>query len=284
MASANRQQNKLDATFKAMFKTDADNFQKLLECLEPLRQNHVQVDSFMLSDLLSFFLTPTRMVKHVQVLTTIPYKDVRDSVLSKAYSLGICPQSHEMNLLHIYEVCEWMKTRTGTEAIVEVQRTEKLKRRAISQGRTVAESAMIRAFNAQLAEYSSELKKALQDDSVGLQDKYWPVSVFNVATNISQEEAVLAYCRNDGVKGGLFKNVEGLIERKMKNFAIREASKLRVVLKEMQCFGVPVDEDVEVEFSPTKDANCRVGGKRKSVLGHSGETSYEMKKRPKQNK
>lgn len=158
---SNTQQSKSDDKFTAMFETEDEKFQKLLECLEPLHENQVQVDSFTLFDLHSFVhLTAGQMVKHVQVLTTIQYKDVRDSVLAKANSLGICPLSREMNLRHIYDVCQWMKTKTGIEAVVEVQRSEKLRRRAEAKGRTVAESAMIRAFNAQFAEYSSELKKA----------------------------------------------------------------------------------------------------------------------------
>lgn len=109
-----------------------------------------------------------------------------------------------MNLRHIYDVCQWMKTKAGIEAVVEVQRSEKLKRRAAAKGRTVAESAMIRAFNAQFAEYSSEMKKAravLEKESgtgVRLRDKYWPVSEFDVAFNILHEEAVLDFCRKEG--------------------------------------------------------------------------------------
>ncbi|KFK36041.1 hypothetical protein AALP_AA4G070300 [Arabis alpina] len=215
------QQTKFDAKIKAMFETEDEKFQKLLNCLEPLRQNNV------------------RMVKHVRVLTTIPYKEVRDSVLAKANSLGICPLSHEMNLRHIYEVCQWMKTKAGTEAVVEVQRTEKLKRHAMAKGRSGAESAMIRAFNAQFAEYSSELKKERKED----------------------------------VKCALYKYVEGLIERKMVSFAVREAETLRVVLKEMECFEVTVS---------SKGGDCCVGKKRKdigSVLGHGGEASSKSKKR-----
>ncbi|EOA40623.1 hypothetical protein CARUB_v100125911mg, partial [Capsella rubella] len=116
----------------------------------------------------------------------------------------------------------------------------KLKRRATTKGRTVAESAMIRAFNAQFAEYSSELKKtrAVQEkDSetgIRLRDKYWPVSGFDVAINIVHEEAVLYFCRKEYVKRGLYKYVEGLIERKMISFALREADTLQHVLKEME--------------------------------------------------
>lgn len=102
MAFENRQQSKFDAKFKAMSETKDEKFQKLLEWLEPLCKNQVQLDSFTLSELHSFYILPDRMVKHVRVLTTIPYKKVRDSVLSKANSLGICPRSHEMNLRHIY--------------------------------------------------------------------------------------------------------------------------------------------------------------------------------------
>lgn len=91
MASGNTQQSMSDAKFKAMFETEDEKFKKLLECLEPLRENQVQVDGFTLSDLYSFCLTAGKMVKHIQVLTTIQYKDVRDNVLVKANSLGICP-------------------------------------------------------------------------------------------------------------------------------------------------------------------------------------------------
>ncbi|XP_006393313.2 uncharacterized protein LOC18011433 [Eutrema salsugineum] len=167
-----------------------------------------------------------------------------------------------------------MKTKDGTAAVVEVQRTEKLKRRATSKGRTVAESAMIRAFNAQFAEYSSELKKGLpvtEYTSVHLRDKYWPVSAFDGANDIVHEQAVLDFCNREGVKFGLYKYVEGLIERKMMSFAVREADNLRAVLKEMECFEVPVS---------SKDGNCRVGEKRKdvcSLLGHGGGTSSKRK-------
>lgn len=278
MASGNRQQSKFDAKFKAMFESEAEKFEKLLECLEPLREDKVQLDSFTLPELYSIYITPDQMVKHVRVLTTIPYKDVRDSVLSKANSLGICPLSHEMNLRHIYEVCQWMKTKTGTEAVVEVQRTEKLKRRATAKGRTVVESAMIRAFNAQFAEYSSELKQArsvLEKESdttsIRLRDKYWPVSTFDVATNVLHEEAVLDFCKKEDVKCGLYKYVEGLIERKMASFSLREADNLRAVLKEMECFEVTVS---------SQDRDSCVGEKRKdigSVLGHGEETSSKRK-------
>lgn len=141
-----------------------------------------------------------------------------------------------MNLRHIYEVYHWMKTKTGIEAVVEVQRSEKLRRRAAAKGRTVTESAMIRAFNAQFAEYSSELKKARadlekeSDIGVRLRAKYWPVSSFE-ATNILCEEAVLDFCRKEGVGCGLIRYAEGLIERKKASFALREADNLRAVLK-----------------------------------------------------
>ncbi|EOA37695.1 hypothetical protein CARUB_v10012393mg [Capsella rubella] len=151
-----------------------------------------------------------------------------------------------------------MKTKADIEAVVEVQRSEKLKRRATTKGRTVAESAMIRAFNAQFAEYSSELKKTRafqeKDSETGirLRDKYLPVSGFDVAINIY---------------------VEGLIERKMTSFALREADTLQLVLKEMESFEVTVS---------SKDGDCRVGEKRKgfgSVLAHGGETLPKMKRR-----
>ncbi|AAF69718.1 F27J15.12 [Arabidopsis thaliana] len=157
--------------------------------------------------------------------------------------------------------------------------TEKLKRRATSKGRTAAESAMIRAFNAQFAEYSSELKiaravmKKESDTGVRLRDKYWPVSAFGVAINVLHEEAVLDFCRKEGVKCGLYKYVEGLIERKTVSFALREADNLRAVLKEMERFEVPVS---------SMDGNCLVDNKRKdigSVLGHGGETSSKKKRR-----
>ncbi|KAL1209209.1 hypothetical protein V5N11_015961 [Cardamine amara subsp. amara] len=269
MASGLRQQSIFDAKFKAMFETEDEKFKKLVECLEPLRENKVQVDSFTLSNLHSFCVTSGQMVKHVQVLTTIPYKDVRDSVLAKANSLGICPLNQQMNLRHVFDVCQWMKTKTGIEAVVEVQRSEKLRRRAAAKGRTVTESAMIRAFNTQFAEYSTELKKARavlekeSDIGVSLRDKYWPVSAFDVATSVLNEEAVLDFCKKEGVKYGLCKYVEGLIERKKASFALREADNLRAVLKAIECF--------EVRDS----SNCSVGEKRK---GHGGETSSKRKK------
>lgn len=74
------------------------------------------------------------------------------------------------------------------------------------------------------------------------------------------------FCRKEGVKHGLYKYVEGSIERKKVSFALREADNLRAVLKEMECFEVPVS---------FKDGNCRVGEKRK---GHGGETSSKRKK------
>ncbi|XP_010463301.1 PREDICTED: uncharacterized protein LOC104743971 [Camelina sativa] len=188
-----------------------------------------------------------------------------------------------------------MKTKAGTEDVVEVQRSEKLKRRAAAKGRTVAESAMIRAFNAQFAEYSSELKKAraLQekesDTGVRLRDKYWPVSAFDVAINILNEEAILDFCRKEEVKSGLYKFVEGLIERKMVSFALREASNLRAVLKEMASFEVPVSSkdgnygiNEKRNCIGSKDENCGAGEKGKdigSVLGHGGETSSKRMKR-----
>ncbi|EOA37711.1 hypothetical protein CARUB_v10012432mg [Capsella rubella] len=146
-----------------------------------------------------------------------------------------------------------MKTKAGIEAVVEVQRSEKLKRRATTKGRTVAELAMIRAFNAQFAEYSSELKKT-------------PI-------NIVHEEAVLYFCRKEDVKRGLYKYVEGLNERKMISFALRVADTLQPVLKKMESFEVTVS---------SKDGDCRVGEKRKgfgSVLAHGGETLPKMKRR-----
>ncbi|CAH8254995.1 unnamed protein product [Arabidopsis lyrata] len=172
-----------------------------------------------------------------------------------------------------------MKTEAGIEAVVEVQRSEKLKRRASVKGRTVAESAMIRAFNAQFAEYSSELKKARaalekeSDTGVRIRDKYWPVSTFDVAINIIHEESVLDFCRKEEVKCGLYKYVEGLIERKTVSFALREADNLRAVLKEMESFEVPVS---------SMDGNCLVSDKSKdigSVLGHGGESSSKRERR-----
>ncbi|EOA38997.1 hypothetical protein CARUB_v10011526mg [Capsella rubella] len=138
-----------------------------------------------------------------------------------------------------------MKSKAGIKDVVEVQPSEKLKRRATAKGRTVAESAMIRAFNAQFAEYSSELKKG---------SCYWPVSAFDVAINIVHEEAVLNFCRKEDVKRGLYKYVEGLIERKMISFALHEADTLPAVLKEIESFEFPV---------LSKDGDCRVGEKRK---------------------
>lgn len=75
------------------------------------------------------------------------------------------------------------------------------------------------------------------------------------------------------MKCGLYKYIEGLIERKMVSYALREADNLRAVLKEMEWFEVPV---------LSKDGNCRVGEKRKdigSVLRRGGETSSKMKRR-----
>ncbi|XP_010481037.1 PREDICTED: uncharacterized protein LOC104759855 [Camelina sativa] len=186
-----------------------------------------------------------------------------------------------------------MKTKAGTETVMEVQCSEKLKRRAAAKGRTVAESAMIRAFNAQFSEYSSELKKAraLQekesDTGVRLRDKYWPVSAFDVAINILHEEVILDFCRKEEVKSGLYKFVEGLIERKMVSFGLREASNLRDVLKEMASFEVPVSSkdgnygiNEKRNCIGSRDENCGAGEKGKdigSVLGHGGETSANEK-------
>ncbi|EOA37425.1 hypothetical protein CARUB_v10011387mg, partial [Capsella rubella] len=101
------------------------------------------------------------------------------------------------------------------------------------------------------------------ETGVSLRDKYWPVSGFDVAINIVYEETVLDFCRKEDY-------VEGLIERNMISFALREADTLRAVLKEMESFEVPVS---------SKDNDCRVGEKSKSFVAHGGKTLSKMKRR-----
>lgn len=264
-----------------LVETEADTLKKLHECLAPLRENRIQVDSFTVSDVVNLFYLPNQLVKHVRVLTTIPFKDVRDSVLAKAYSLGICPQNHEMITLgHLTEVCRWMKTESGIKDVVEVQRREKLKRRATEKGRTLVEASMIRAMNAQFAEYSEKMKEVMsrrplvpyrvtqEDEIFAIRDKYWPASTFQLF-NIANEQSVLDFCRKEGVKSKLIEYVKGLIggETEIR----RDVGVLRVVLAGM-VDGPDVQATCEGEKSNLDGKGC-VSKKRKAetALGDVGE-------------
>lgn len=266
-----------------LVETEADTLKKLHECLEPLRENRIQVDSFTVSDMLNLFYLPRQLVKHVRVLTTIPFKDVRDSVLAKANSLGICPENHEMiTLRHVTEVCRWMKTESGMKDVVEVQRREKLKRRATVKGRTLVEASMIRAMNAQFAEYSEKMKEVMsrsslvpyrvtqEDEIFAIRDKYWPASTFHLC-NIVNEQSVLDFCRKEGVKSKLIEYVKGLIGGETEIHPRRDVGVLRVVLAGM-VDGPDVQATCEGEKS-SLDGKCCVSKKRKAetALGHVGE-------------
>ncbi|CAA7038825.1 unnamed protein product [Microthlaspi erraticum] len=258
-----------------LVETEADTLKKLHECLKPLRENQIQVDSFTVSGVVNLFYLPNQFVKHVRVLTTIPFKDVRDSVLAKANSLGLCPQNHEMiTLRHVAEVSRWMKTESGIKDVVEVQRREKLKRRATKRGRTLVEASMIRAMNAQFAEYSEKMKEVMsrrslepfrvteEDETLAIKDKYWPASRFHLS-NIGNEQSVLDFCRKEGVKSKLIEYVKGLLGGETEILHPRhDVGVLRVVLA-----GIVDSENINL------DGQSCANKKRKTetALGHVGE-------------
>ncbi|KFK22272.1 hypothetical protein AALP_AAs69811U000100 [Arabis alpina] len=268
--------------------TEAEMLKKLQDCLEPLRENQIQVDRFTVADMQNLGFMSRQMVKHVRVLTTIPYKEVRDSVLLKANSLRLCPLSHEMiSLRHIVEVCRWIKTESGIKALVEVQRNEKLKRRATAKGRTLAEACMIRAMNAQFAEYTDEIKEAdrrkslepywimREEEFSAIRNKYWPASTFHIS-NIVNEESILDFCRKDqGVKSRLIEYVKGLIGGEKKIYPHRKVEVLRVVLAGME-------DGTDVVQASCEGQSSTMNGKKRSdatVLGYGEEPLLKTRKK-----
>ncbi|ESQ30600.1 hypothetical protein EUTSA_v10012039mg [Eutrema salsugineum] len=182
-----------------------------------------------------------------------------------------------------------MKTETGIKAVVEVQRCEKLKRRATVRGLTLAEASMIRAINEQFADYSEAMKEVdrrrllepyrvtREEEICAMRDKYWPASVFHIY-NIVSEDSVLDFCRKkEGVRGKLIEYIKELMGGEKKIYPRRKAEVLRAVLAGMIA-GTDVQASCEGESSNLNGESC-VGKKRKDAmaLDHVG-----SKTRPRQ--
>ncbi|DAB41680.1 ORF1p [Camellia oleifera amalgavirus 1] len=138
--------------------TPAENQARITEAVTFLAQCGVNVGLFTVDAVNQVGMTTDQFIKAVKPLQTHAEQGVINPLFTEAIRARVFDVVMELNVQQVVNVCEWLKSRGGQNAISTVYRTRKLQAKVLP-GTTAADVAWASVLQQQLSDLSGKRKE-----------------------------------------------------------------------------------------------------------------------------